>query len=209
MENWISLIKPYLEALNLLSAVVIAICALIALRQIKLLKIDITSRSERAAKEKAIDAAFEYAGALEELRRNVRKEDFDLAYGGPLGDFSLASIPASHLEPARNRFHHPFWIGPVNRFDGIAATFITGVADEGTAFPIFGWAFCGTVAKLYDVICLDLERSKGKSLSNLIMLYDMWSSRLSKYDLEQARKTLDEQIEGMIDRNLPPLSPFA
>ena len=211
MEQLLTNIRPYLEALYFLSGLVVALAALLALKQIRLLKLDIIGRGERAAKEKAIEAAFEYAKAIEELTENYSEEDDDEIqkdYEGPIGDFSAGSISKGLLNTARTRFESHYWVNPVNRLDGIAASLVTGVADEKTAFEIFGWGYCGSIAKEYDVICLEREASGGRSLSHLIALYEIWSSRLSKVELENARRRLDEQLNRIPSKEISPLSPL-
>jgi hypothetical protein len=53
--------RPYLEALYFLSGPALAVVAAVALRQIWLMKADLKFRAERAAKEKAMEAAAAFA----------------------------------------------------------------------------------------------------------------------------------------------------
>jgi hypothetical protein len=53
----------------------------------------------------------------------------------------------------------------INSLDGIAATLTTGVGDEKTAFSIFGIAFCGTIADVYDAICVSRGQNRLRSYS--------------------------------------------
>lgn len=210
MEKLITNIKPYLEALNLLSGIVVAIAAIIALRQIRLMKSDMLARSERAAKEKALEAAFEYARVSDLLINSLSSfpDEVPQSYDGPIGDFSIKSIPKEKVEIAEERYALQVVTHPLNLLDGIAASFITGVADEKTSFPIFGGAFCAAIASQYDVICVARAKFSYNPLSNLVSLYQIWSARLSKIDLEKAKENLERQIENLPDKEIPPLSPM-
>lgn len=97
---------------------------------------------------------------------------------------------------------------PLDLLDAIAAMFVTGVADEKTAFPIFGGAFCASVAGQYDIICVaNFERAYAP-FANMIELYQTWSTRLSKIDLAKARNALEREISALPDKELPTLSPL-
>jgi hypothetical protein len=96
----------------------------------------------------------------------------------------------------------------LNRLDAIAAMFVTGVADEKTAFQIFGRAFCGSASLHYDIISVARSVSTFAPYSNIVELYKIWSGRLSKSELEKSRQVLDEQIRKIPDKSIAPLSPM-
>lgn len=210
MEHLITSIKPYLEALYYLSGIVVAVAALLALKQIRLMKYDILARSDRAAKEKSIEVAFEFAKLQDEFQNQLVYLDKSLhhSYTGPIGDFTPESIPAEYRERAVSRYASGAFIKPLNILNGIAATFISGVADEKTAFPIFGRAFCGTIALYYDVISIARKPTAQPTYTNCFKLYQIWSARISKEDLELARRNLERQIESIPNIDITPLSPL-
>jgi len=210
MEQWLTTARPYLEMIYFLSGLVIAVAAVIALRQLRLMKLDLLGRSERAAKEKAIEAAFEYTKTLERIA--VQLGDLPQGvphyYKGAVGDFTANSIPTDLREAANKRHLSGKVWRSLDALDGIAAMFVTGVADEQTAFPIFGGAFCGTVAGQYDVICLATASKSFAPYASLIELYQIWSRRLSKMDLAKAREALEKEMSAIPDKEIPPLSPL-
>jgi|SRR5947209_153083 len=210
MEQLINNMRPYLEALYFLSGIAVALAAFLALKQIRLMKRDIVSRSERAAKEKAIEAAFEFAKLHDVFQGRLVYLDEPLhnTYTGPVGDFTPDSIPTELKERAKLRQSSGAFIQPLNLLNGIAAMFVSGVADEKTAFPIFGRAFCGTVSLYYDVISMARKSQPHTPYSNCVELYQIWSARLSKEELELARRNLEKQIENISDKEIPPLSPL-
>jgi hypothetical protein len=156
MEHVVLTVRTYLEIVYFLSGAVLAVAALMALRQVSLMKLDMLARSERAAKEKAIEAAFEYARAVASLSQHVKLlgKDVPPYYTGPIGDFTVNSVPPESREMANKRRSRGAMTIPLDLLDAIAAMFVTGVADEKTAFPIFGGAFCASVAGQYDIICV-------------------------------------------------------
>ncbi|MFL6273609.1 MAG: hypothetical protein ACJ74G_00245 [Blastocatellia bacterium] len=210
MEHLINTIKPFLEALSYLSGVVVAIAALFALRQIRLMKFDMIARSERSAKEKAIEVAFRFTKLhrLFEQRIPLFPEKVPGFYVGLIGDFTSDSIPHEWKSMAEARFSSMVMDYPLDVLDGIAATCLTGVADERTAFTIFGGAYCATVAGQYDLICMAMSSVSFSPFSNIVELYQIWSARLSRSDLEKARKNLEEQISRIPSKEIPPLSPM-
>ena len=212
MEQLITNIRPYLEALYFFSGIIVAVAALLALRQIRLMKLDMIFRSDRAAKEKAIETTYEYAKLGSVFQKHfglMLGNNVPAFYGGTIGDFSPDSISVELKEMASKRESQFIMNDPLNMLDSLAATFVSGVADEKTGFSIIGGAFCGTVAAQYDIICLSRSRYKYGPFSNLIELYQIWSARLSKADLAKARQNLDEKIASIPDRDIPPLSPMS
>ncbi|HXM49638.1 MAG TPA: hypothetical protein VN956_17480 [Pyrinomonadaceae bacterium] len=165
------------------------------------MKSDMLGRSERAAKEKAVEAAFEYAKTLTTLGMHAINlgKNVPSSYTGPIGDFTLDSIPAEMRELADKRYASGAMIIPLDMLDAIAAMFVTGIADEKTAFPIFGGAFCATIAGQYDIIAGATSDRSFSPFANLIELYQPWSTRLSKMDLARARQTLEKEMSAIPD----------
>jgi hypothetical protein len=89
--------KALLDAVYDISGIVLAVAAVIGLQQIRVLKKDVKTRNERAAKEKAIEYAGRYLGRYVQLdsewilKRNAERLP---KYEGPVGDFTRAFIPA-------------------------------------------------------------------------------------------------------------------
>src|SRR5712664_3663022 len=105
MQHVLNIIRPYLETLYFLSGIIVAIAALVALRQLRLMKLDMLARSERAAKEKAIEAAFEYEKTLEAIALQLAglPQGVPHFYKGPVGDFTPDSIPTKMRDAATKR----------------------------------------------------------------------------------------------------------
>jgi hypothetical protein len=207
MEEFLYHAKPYLEALQLLSGILVGVAALFALKQISLMKLDMLTRSDRSAKEKAIEAADKYINSNEHYAQTMVDLDEAIAsaYKGPVGDFSLESIPPEFREMANRRADSGKFDHALDVMDGIAAMFVSGVADEKMGFTVIGGAYCADVARLYDLIALYKTRYTYGPLTNVIELYNVWSARLTEADLVKATQNLDRQIEMNTSRGTPPL----
>jgi hypothetical protein len=72
MQQFIADARPWIELAYFASGIVLAVVALFGLKQISLLKSDIRLRSERAAKEKAIEQAQRHGMVCDPLENNMK-----------------------------------------------------------------------------------------------------------------------------------------
>jgi hypothetical protein len=207
MTTWIAAARPYLEALYFLAGIFLLLVAGYGLKQVRLLKLDIRLRNERAAKEKAIEAAQAYLSQYVPLS-NAWSRDQDAQklpdFRGPIGDFtreSLVSAPA--IRDYAARFERATWLPAINALDGIAAAFVTGVADEVVGFEIIGRTFCATVEQNYDVISLGRAHGAHNYFESTVKLYRVWSSRLSRAEIEETKRQLDAKAHALPDVRIP------
>lgn len=95
----------------------------------------------------------------------------------------------------------------LNQLEGLAASFMSGVADEKLGYKILGIGFCRAVEHKYDVICL--HRGAGKPESNywknIIALYRIWADRLKQEGLRLRRDEIDSQLNGSSDQYIAPI----
>jgi hypothetical protein len=100
-------IRDYLEMVYFGSGIVTACAAMYGLKQIRVLKRDISVRNERAAKEKAIDYCGRYLNGfiplIDKFSTALRLRGCQ-GYSGPFGDFSPESIPKGQLGSTMKRF---------------------------------------------------------------------------------------------------------
>ena len=191
-------LRPYLEFIPHVSGAVIALAAILGLKQLRLMKADTELRSERAAKEKAIEAANQYLdeyvaldGAFDDACREAGVD----SYSGPIGDFTIQSIPSAWLPELEKRLEISFLSG-LNKLEGIAAAFVSGVADERTGFEIIGRSFCGAVEYNYDLIAVARYHDATPYRNNIVELYRLWSPRLPQSDLDAAKATIERHRSG-------------
>jgi hypothetical protein len=203
MNDFVSTTRPIIELLYLLSGIVLVFVALYGTQQIKLLKADIQIRNERAAKEKALENANrfleEYIPAFNKYYEALVAAKLSI-YNGPIQTFNFKEEfengPA--LDKLIERMKIKEWVAALNQLEGIAASFVTGVADERTGFDIFGLAYVSSVSSCYDVICAcQLSKfSAGETTyyRNTIKLFHVWHSRLTAKQVEIAREKLTQQL---------------
>jgi hypothetical protein len=199
-------IRTIAELLYFLSGVVLATVALFGIQQIKLLKRDIRLRNERASKEKTLEFAQTYESHIE-LANKFYEECSSkklLSYDGPVGDFTVKSIPKNFFPFTRKRFDG-CWLDAMNRLEIVAAAFISGVADEELGFNIIGPSFCASVVSHYDLISSMRDHDDPtEAFQPIVDLYRLWAPRLTKAQLLRAREELQKRIEATVDRSIPP-----
>jgi len=95
MQQFFTEVRPWAEFAYFLSTIVLAIVAVFGLQQISLVKRDIRLRSDRAAKEKAIEYSHRYLTIFvplyDECTHDRTKKGI-VGYDGPIGDFTPGSL---------------------------------------------------------------------------------------------------------------------
>ena len=206
-------IRSGLELLYFVAGVVVAIGVIYGLKQIALLKKDIRLRNERAAKEKAIEYGRKYLRDYVDLQRAffVTCQEAKLAhYSGPVGDFTSGSILGNARITALStrRYVLPSWLPAMNELEALSASFISGVADEGTGFKIFGRSFCKTVESNYDLVALSRSNDSGAQeyWQNIVELYRLWSPRLEAAELRRNKDSIEAKIAALAqDARITPI----
>jgi hypothetical protein len=212
--------RPLVEWLFFVSGIGLFFVALYGLKQIKLLKIDMLSRSERSAKEKAIEACEKFlnegvVGIIQYAKELVAK---NLSYyDGPVGNFKTEEFvkgEALKIEAWPQKIQDRYlqmehWVVPFNRIEAIAATFVTGVADEQVGFEVIGLDFVDFVKENYDIYTM-AQRMLGpdkQNFSNSIKLYKTWSPRFTQKELEQEKKSVEDRLKRLDRPSIPNLKP--
>ena len=210
MGQALNTIRPAAELLYFAATICLAIVAIYALKQISLLKADMRARSERAAKEKAIDTSSAYLCAFVPLWNtyflDLSRQQLHM-YDGPIGDFHSASLPKSSVDMATKRYAAISWLAAMNSLEAIAAAFVTGVADEIVGFEIIDRTYCGTVRDMYDILSLSRSERANPYFNSIVRLYQTWSPRLSKYELSVAKDDLEKRILEIPEKHIPSLGP--
>lgn len=193
--------RDLLEKFSFGSTILLALAALCGLRQLTLFKKDIVIRNTRAAKEQAIRCAEQYAEYSELIGEYLKeREKKGLgSYAGPIGDFSKASIPKEAMNECVKRFAIQSHLAPMNLLEIIAATFVSGVADEEMGFKIFGPSFCAALEFNYDLIAMWRKTPTDNDWSHIIELYRIWSPRIKRTVLDKKRQEIELQMRSLPD----------
>jgi hypothetical protein len=215
MSEFILNARPYLECASFVGTIALSFIALYGLKQIQLLKIDMLNRSERSAKEKAIEAAenfwAEFTVSYFAFQQEIFKRGLKV-YDGKVGDFKRTEFPDWPNCPQEilKRWElATLWLVSSNRFEAIAATFVTGVADEQTGFEVIGLDFVEMVQNDYDMYTLTQKMAGGEKqyFPNTIKLFKAWSPRFTQKELELQKHSLEEKIKNLDRFTMPTLRP--
>ena len=209
MTNAVAAARPFLEAASFLASVALLGIAIYGLKQIRLLKMDIRLRTERAAKEKAIEAAQSYLNSYTILSGVFTYECHAqkmTAWEGGISDFTANSIRSNkYASIAAKRFAIKSWLPAINMLDSIAATYVTGVADEQTGFAIIGRTFCATVEHNYDIISFCRVHDAHSYFQSIVTLYQTWAPRLTRGEIDEAKRRLEERASTISTSTIPSL----
>ncbi len=208
MLEFISSVKSYLEALYFLAGILLAGGLGFTYHQVFLIKKDIRIRNERAAAEKAIEACDRYFCSYTNLNGAFFRDRIKAKIGkyeGPIGDFSSESIPKDLKEASAKRFSLTSWLPMMNQLESISAYFMSGVADEKVGFGVIGRTFCGAVENSYDLIAICRREKVCPYWANTVDLYHLWRPRLTKAEMDMARRALEEELSAIADRTVSPI----
>ncbi len=203
-------IRDVLELFYFGSGVALAVIAAYGLRQINLLKRDMHTRNDRAAKEKAIEVSDRFIKSVNigiQYHEAVKSAGLK-AYGGPIGDFTDSSVPKEWIDNMAKKLPlASLWVPILNEYEGMAAAYMSGVADEQLGYKILGMGFCKAVQNNYDVICLQRGEGRGdwNFWKNTISLYKLWSDRIKKDGLLEKFGEVSSQLRESPSATITPI----
>lgn len=205
MIDW-KTVHDVIELLYFLSGIAIAVAAVFALRQVSLFKEDMEHRSERAAKEKAMEYTGRFNGAYRILERATAQALVDASleiYKGPVSDFTWDSIPPALRDKSIARSDIPEALIALNGLEEIAFAFVLGVADEREGFKVLGKTFCEDVELYYDVIAE--SRRTWIYYQPIVELYGVWSSRLRATELHTKKHGIEAELSKIGHKTIKPI----
>jgi hypothetical protein len=125
-------------------------------------------------------------------------------YAGPVGDFTLTSIPERYVDRALKKMDEDAYRVGFNLRESIAARFTSGVADERTGFEIIGRSFCSAVRSNYDVLSAFYDGEAVPHWKDIVTLYAWWSPRIESRTLEQSADQIKKRLSSMRDVDRKP-----
>jgi hypothetical protein len=190
-----------LELCYFVSTMALTAIAAYGLKQISILKRDIRIRNERAAKEQAISVSARFIKSVEcgvEYINALKTAGMKL-YSGPVGDFTNVSLTEEAQQQGLAKFTPLInvWIRDLNELEAVAASFMSGVADEKLGYTMLGVGYCRSVLEKYDVICL--QRGDGRPETNYwkntIALYKIWAEHVKNEGLTMRMEEIASQLK--------------
>lgn len=215
-------ILTILEGAYYVSGIVLAIVAIIgvaqilylksqtatAVEQLRLLKSDFVTRNQRASKEKALDMSFRYADFLErygEELAEATRMGLTNKYKGVAGpSFRIAELDVQFHRDNNPRIQSGIMVPSLNMLEGIAAAFVSRVADEEVVFTMMASSFCNSVALQYDIVTHYHSLPRSDFYTNIVKLYRVWNSRLEHSEMAAVATDAMERLAQTKDERLPP-----
>lgn len=212
-------IRDFAEVLYFVGGVVIAITAVLALRQIDLWQKQL-AEGQKEAKERAQREAISTTIKLCEdyakrhILSAVKIGELFLAqniqlYSGAFGDDMAAGkwIVESNF-PGRTELHNPM-VEFVNELETFAMYFMHRIADESIAYQPIGKVFLRHCSSLYPIILVAQKQQTDPSrvlYANIRGLFRLWNARdtqnVAQRTREDVLKTL-EQAAAVVNREAP------
>lgn len=90
----------------------------------------------------------------------------------------------------------------VNAIESYAVFFISGMADEKTAFSSIGMTYCHSVREYLKYI---LFLSQQDSFQNMIKLFLLWNSRFEHQELLKKKEQINDQLNHVSNKFIKPL----
>ncbi len=119
----------------------------------------------------------------------INKERLDVSLKGQITENDLQSINKSkYIQDL------------LNKLEGFAVFFATGVADEKVGFITTGRCYCSIVEKLIPLIA---PRIKQGYFLNISILFVTWKNRSITEDVKMKQKELAKQLEQTSSINIP------
>jgi hypothetical protein len=205
----IETVRTILEFVYFGSAPIIAIIAIIGLRQLKIAKETVRISAKREAIALAATQCQVYGTTIIPLHNLL---DDAIAKNG-ITIFKEAEVVVEK-DRAKVKFPKGIWHGEqiskiakelaevLNSMESFSVYFISGVADEQVAFSTVGATFCFTVRKLLPVILLHVETGHFK---NIFSLFLMWNARIERENLLRQKGDLDTKLGQINNKYITPI----
>jgi hypothetical protein len=216
----IDTIRNALELLYFCSAIVLAVVAVIGLRQLKISK-ENTLKSIEIAKTSAQRDAFRLAAeqcahyftyivplfnqfdkwiAENKSKGVINAVDIKITAAGMVLEGKNASAIKDYVnfvgtEPER-------FVAVMNATEGFSIMFSAGVASEEVAFSSIGYTFCGSVKSFLPGMLL----LGGKThFQHSLRLFYIWSKRIERQQLLESQKEMEKRITEMTETGVRPI----
>lgn len=200
MSKWLEAIGPYLEVVYFLAGIVIAVAAVIALKQLQIAKLSLKTQSMRDALKLTVQECSNYFERIipmqDALDQILAKDNIELMPNSHVSikremiEIKLGDIDDSdELDPHFDKLRDV-----LNAMEGFSTFFMSGVADEKVAYDAVGSSY---IDFLKDYIGWAVFCNKEGYYKNLIDLYILWYSRNKRESLMSKRKSIRDELENL------------
>ena len=207
-------IRPYLELIYFITGgPLLALFALLALRQISVAKRSSQLACRREALRLASEQVHHYAEdivpAINELNDLIKVNDADILFDGEVVvESDSIRVKRSSSGKGADMYKKfetilPAFAVVINRLEAFSIFFVSGVASEKVAYSSVGPTFVRTVKRLMPLIIV--QTTKGKNYENLSKLFILWHNRLEKDRLEEESANIRDKLTSLKDRKITPV----
>jgi len=209
--------RAIFEFIYFLSGPLLVIIGCIGLTQLNIAKKDITLRCKREAATLATLQCQRYFAEIiplnDELYISLKKEEIVLKQIKDIKEFSRKALFCAMSKEQINKLITvavkieiaDILSKDLNAMESFAVYFVKGVADEDIAFSSVGLTFCNSVERLYPFICILHGDSLPYYYHNIVMLYQIWSSKAKKYNLENLSNEIKNKLKTMKVDKIDPI----
>ncbi len=197
-QSFIETISPYLELIYTISTFIIAIAAIIALKQIRIGKETLTIQSKRdALKLTAAQCDYYFNSIIPLIDKfdNERKRINDKFFKGWEATIENNNISLKNNGNMEKKIFSKDLLDPIgnlcNSLESFSVYFTSSVGDELVAYNSIGKEFIETVTEIMWWLLICREEGYYK---NIISLYIIWKSRYDANELLKDKNTIEEKL---------------
>jgi hypothetical protein len=213
--GWVSM---WLDIASKVSAIVIAVAALLALRQIALAKRQLETtkdlfklQSRRASIELSIDACKRYAeNVIQDFIKIIKHCEtndilfFENATFRRNGDsIQISTVHAKKEDAAKLAEIGDLLTSFCNGLEAFAIYFLSGVADEEIAYRTNALSYTEMCETAYKVFAI--TGKTGKNIDAINTLYFRWAKRLENDDLVEQKLKINQQLSTFAQKPIRPI----
>jgi hypothetical protein len=217
-NNILAYSSNFLQALSLISAIVIAVVSVLGLKQLSIAKDSINTQSLRDAKRLSAEYVYLYLERIVGYECDVSmlsKEQLkllkDFRYSSDDEDFlnvkEIAKLdPTKKLTNRKKRDEYikelieaarPYF-GLLNELEAFSSVVVSGILDENAMFRAVGQNFVNHIQKRNLEHFLRFYCKNNNLYTNLFEMYDLWNTRLVVDETETKLRSLEKNISTTI-----------
>jgi hypothetical protein len=199
-------LRQVLELLYFLSGPMLAILAVLGLRQIQIARQTLQQSRDSSlmmAKRESFRIATEQCKYYYETLTPMFNHIDELIDKNQLQFFKNAKVIVDQggiaLYPSKDKDalsklmpHVPYIVNTVNCLDSFALHFTSGVAAEEAVFSSLGDTYCNTVRKLIPFILAG--NKNGKDFQNILSLFHIWHLRGQRIALMRDKQNIEKKL---------------
>lgn len=192
-------LRSILEILYFIGGIIVAIAAVLALKQLKIAKYDIDIRSKRECATLTSEQCKFYAETIIPLAGQISIKLTQAKikeYSGKVSSFCMCQEVFEWLKSLTDYSGCEDILNDIvkfnNELEAFSIYFIHGICDEEMAFNPIASDFISNVTMIYPIICLSHDKNEN-SYKNMIKLYEIWKNRYDKIKLEMKTQEMKKQ----------------